>query len=93
MPVGPLRHVFASPRFHHWHHANQKEAFDKNFAGQIPLIDRLFGTLYMPADKMPDRYGVDDPPPNDYVGQLLYPWRKAAPRMPAQDARAASPLR
>jgi len=77
---GPLRHIFASPQFHHWHHANHEEAFDKNFAGQIPLIDRLFGTLYMPGDKMPERYGVDDPPPFDFVGQLLYPWKSEAPR-------------
>ncbi|MER9413296.1 hypothetical protein [Mesorhizobium sp. M0589] len=40
----------ASPRFHHWHHANEREAWDKNFAGQLPLLDMLGGTLFMPED-------------------------------------------
>src|SRR5215211_137602 len=30
---GPLRWLFASPQFHHWHHSNDREARDKNFAG------------------------------------------------------------
>jgi sterol desaturase/sphingolipid hydroxylase (fatty acid hydroxylase superfamily) len=29
---GPLRWVLASPPFPHWHHANEPEAIDKNFA-------------------------------------------------------------
>jgi sterol desaturase/sphingolipid hydroxylase (fatty acid hydroxylase superfamily) len=35
---GPLRWLVASPQFHHWHHANHKEAFDKNFAGHRPIV-------------------------------------------------------
>ena len=77
---GPLRHVFASPRFHHWHHANHEEAFDRNFAGQLAFIDRIFGTLYLPHDRMPKRYGVDDPPPMDYIGQLISPLKPAPPK-------------
>jgi len=45
---GPLRWVLASPEFHHWHHSNDHAARDRNFAGQLPLLDVLFGTLYMP---------------------------------------------
>lgn len=70
---GPLRWLLASPHFHHWHHANQQEAYDKNFAGQIPLLDWLGGTLFMP-DRMPTRYGTDAPVPDAYHRQLLYPF-------------------
>ncbi|TPI60926.1 hypothetical protein FJ424_23390 [Mesorhizobium sp. B3-1-8] len=70
---GPFRWVVASPLFHHWHHANEREAYDKNFAGQLSIIDAVFGTMYMP-EAMPKKYGVDDPVPDAYIGQLTYPF-------------------
>lgn len=74
---GPLRWVLASPHFHHWHHANDAAAWDKNFSGQLPLWDIVFGTLYMPKGRMPARYGIDAPVPETYLGQLAHPF--AAP--------------
>jgi sterol desaturase/sphingolipid hydroxylase (fatty acid hydroxylase superfamily) len=71
---GPLRWVLASPHFHHWHHANEPEAFDRNFAGQLPLWDLVFGTFHLPKGRMPQRYGLDAPVPDTYVGQLAYPF-------------------
>jgi sterol desaturase/sphingolipid hydroxylase (fatty acid hydroxylase superfamily) len=71
--LGPLGWLVATPHFHHWHHANHKEAWDRNFAGQLPFIDALFGTLYLPAGRMPERYGIDEPVPEHYVQQLLHP--------------------
>jgi sterol desaturase/sphingolipid hydroxylase (fatty acid hydroxylase superfamily) len=71
---GPLRWIFASPQFHHWHHANHREAFDTNFAGQLSLLDLLFGTMHLPGRETPRLYGTDDPVPGDYVGQLAYPF-------------------
>jgi sterol desaturase/sphingolipid hydroxylase (fatty acid hydroxylase superfamily) len=70
---GPLRLLFASPEFHHWHHSNDREARDRNFAGQLPFLDVLFGTLHMPKGRMPTTYGLDWPMPQQYVPQLLYP--------------------
>ncbi|MCP8937890.1 sterol desaturase family protein [Alsobacter sp. SYSU M60028] len=77
LDFGPLKWVLASPRFHHWHHANEQEAYDKNFAGQLPFLDAIGGTLFMP-DRMPSRYGVDEPVPQRYDQQLVYPLRAAA---------------
>ena len=76
IPFGPLRWILASPEFHHWHHANQREAFDRNFSGQLPLWDIAFGTLHMPRGRMPERYGTDDPVPCSYLAQLAYPLRR-----------------
>ncbi len=78
LPFGPLRWLVASPDFHHWHHANQPEAYDKNFSGQLPLWDIVFGTLHMPGNALPERYGVDDPVPRTYHGQLAYPFLRVA---------------
>lgn len=71
---GPLRWVIASPQFHHWHHADQRDAYDKNFASHLALIDALFGTFHIPGSKMPEKYGVDEPIPTDYIGQHSYPF-------------------
>jgi sterol desaturase/sphingolipid hydroxylase (fatty acid hydroxylase superfamily) len=71
---GPLRFLFASPEFHHWHHSNQREARDRNFAGQLSLLDALFGSLHLPRGQIPTSYGLDQPMPQRYVPQLLYPF-------------------
>lgn len=78
---GPLKWVVASPEFHRWHHANQADAYDKNFAGQLPLWDMVFGTMHMPQDRAPLRFGTDDRVPTSYGAQLLYPF------LPARFAR------
>jgi sterol desaturase/sphingolipid hydroxylase (fatty acid hydroxylase superfamily) len=71
----PLRAIVLTPDFHHWHHANEPEAINTNFSVFLPIWDILFGSYYMPADKRPTRYGVNDPVPQDLTGQLLYPFR------------------
>jgi sterol desaturase/sphingolipid hydroxylase (fatty acid hydroxylase superfamily) len=72
--LGPLKWLFASPHFHHWHHANEPAAFDKNFAGQLVLLDFIGGTLCLPGH-MPARYGTDEPVPALYPDQMMYPFR------------------
>ena len=71
-----LRWVIATPEFHHWHHTSDEEGIDKNFAAFLPLFDKLFGTAHLP-DHWPRRYGtVKFQPPDRYLGQLLYPFRR-----------------
>ncbi len=68
---GPLRWLFATPEFHHWHHA--EAPVDKNFAVHVPLIDRVFGTAWLPGG-FPERYGiVGDPVPDGWWNQLRWP--------------------
>lgn len=71
---GPLRYLFASPAYHHWHHANQPEAYDRNFAAQLSIIDVVAGTMFMPKHN-PDRYGLTEPMPPLYHQQMLHPFR------------------
>ncbi|ODT00926.1 MAG: sterol desaturase [Erythrobacter sp. SCN 62-14] len=66
----------ATPRFHHWHHGLEREAFDVNFAIHFPWIDRLFGTYHLPKDRWPENYGIPEDVPHGYGGQFLYPWRR-----------------
>jgi lathosterol oxidase len=69
--------LVVTPRFHHWHHARERAAVDRNFAVHLPWIDRLFGTAYLPGDRWPAAYGVDDPPvPDGWLRQLVLPFRR-----------------
>jgi sterol desaturase/sphingolipid hydroxylase (fatty acid hydroxylase superfamily) len=67
---------FVTPRFHHWHHGIEKEAIDVNFAVHFPILDRIFGTYYLPPDgRWPAGYGIEGHPvPKGFVKQFLYPF-------------------
>lgn len=71
-----LRRLVATPAFHHWHHAAEPEAIDKNFAVHTPIWDILGGTYYLP-DRWPAAYGIHDGGgvPNRWISQLLHPFR------------------
>jgi sterol desaturase/sphingolipid hydroxylase (fatty acid hydroxylase superfamily) len=51
--LGPLRWGIATPTFHHWHHASAPEAYNTNFAGELPVLDAIFGTLHVPKGRGP----------------------------------------
>lgn len=75
LAIGPLAHAIVTPHFHHWHHAADAHAIDKNYAAHLPLLDRLFGTWVGPQEGWPRRYGVVGKPlPRGFVSQLLYPF-------------------
>jgi sterol desaturase/sphingolipid hydroxylase (fatty acid hydroxylase superfamily) len=74
--LGPLSRLYAGPEFHRWHHSDAPEARDRNFVTHFPWLDLLFGTLYLPTGRRPDRYGVDDAIPAAYLGQLVHPFRR-----------------
>jgi sterol desaturase/sphingolipid hydroxylase (fatty acid hydroxylase superfamily) len=71
-----LRWFIATPEFHHWHHTSDEEGIDKNFAVFLAFIDVMFGTAHMPS-YWPKRYGTTKfQPPETYLGQLSYPFRR-----------------
>jgi sterol desaturase/sphingolipid hydroxylase (fatty acid hydroxylase superfamily) len=70
---GPLRWLVTTPQFHHWHHAIEREAIDKNFAVHFPALDLIFGTFYLP-NQWPGGYGIHDKVPKGWLRQLFYPF-------------------
>jgi sterol desaturase/sphingolipid hydroxylase (fatty acid hydroxylase superfamily) len=75
--LGPFKYVIASPVFHRWHHTAAERGGEKNFAATFPVLDLLFGTFYMPAKELPDRYGVDDKTfPTSFGAQLVHPFTR-----------------
>jgi sterol desaturase/sphingolipid hydroxylase (fatty acid hydroxylase superfamily) len=76
-----LRWVINTPEWHHWHHAIDAEARDKNFG--LPIIDLIFGTAYLPKGAHPTGFGIHDPVPQQgYLAHLTYPFRKGAGVVP-----------
>lgn len=69
----PVQKVLATPEFHHWHHANEPEARNTNYAPLLPVWDLLFGTFHLPCERRPSVYGVDDPVPAGLLAQLHHP--------------------
>jgi sterol desaturase/sphingolipid hydroxylase (fatty acid hydroxylase superfamily) len=72
-----LRWVINTPEWHHWHHAIDDAARDKNFG--LPVVDKLFGTAYLPKRQRPTGFGTRAPVPADgYLRHLAYPFTPAA---------------
>jgi sterol desaturase/sphingolipid hydroxylase (fatty acid hydroxylase superfamily) len=72
--VGWLRYVLVTPQFHHWHHASDEEALDRNYAAHTPIFDLLFGTWHLPKGRWPKQYGTVKPIPGGMIAQFLYPF-------------------
>ncbi len=72
-----LRWVINTPEWHHWHHAIDDDARDKNFG--LPVVDKIFGTAYLPKGRRPNGFGTRSPVPADgYLRHLAYPFTRAA---------------
>jgi sterol desaturase/sphingolipid hydroxylase (fatty acid hydroxylase superfamily) len=70
LPLKFLRVLIGAPELHHWHHDRDRQA--GNYANISPLMDIIFGTYKCPGHE-PERFGIDEPVPKNYVGQLLEP--------------------
>jgi sterol desaturase/sphingolipid hydroxylase (fatty acid hydroxylase superfamily) len=76
--LGPLRYLVVTPNFHHWHHSQDTEAIDRNYAAHFAFIDHLFGTAVQSPREWPAHYGVlGDYVPEGFWAQCRFPfvWR------------------
>jgi sterol desaturase/sphingolipid hydroxylase (fatty acid hydroxylase superfamily) len=96
LPIGPLRWFIGAPELHHWHHSPERHA--GNYANLSPLMDLIFGTYRCPPHE-PEAFGVTEPMPKHYLGQMLHPFRSRRekvfiPPTPSSPTPSpASPLR
>ena len=73
--LGPLRYIIVTPNFHHWHHSQDKEALDTNYASHFAFLDYLFGTAAKSDKIWPDQYGVfGDYVPKGFWAQFKFPF-------------------
>lgn len=72
-----VRWMINTPEWHHWHHAIDAKATDKNFG--LPIVDKIFGTAYLPKGERPTGFGIHDPVPDvGYLRHLAYPFTRPA---------------
>ena len=70
-----LHRLIITPEFHHWHHTNERDAIWTNYSTFLPIWDQLFGTYFMPKNRRPQMYGVNEEIPVGILRQLRYPLR------------------
>ncbi len=76
LPWGPLRYLIVTPDFHHWHHSQDTEAIDRNYAAHYAFLDYLFGTAVKSEKQFPERYGVvGDYMPDGFIRQQVFPFK------------------
>jgi sterol desaturase/sphingolipid hydroxylase (fatty acid hydroxylase superfamily) len=72
---GPLKYIFVTPQFHHWHHSSDEAGLDKNYALHFSFLDYLFGTAVKSKKEWPDGYGVvGDYVPDGIIKQQAFPF-------------------
>lgn len=75
---GPLKYIFTTPQYHHWHHCEDPAHYGKNFASIFPFIDMIFGTYYLPGNTWPEGTGVHESQyPKGFIRQTMYPFTKS----------------
>lgn len=75
--LGGIGWILTGPRFHRWHHTHPDEGGNANFSGIFSLWDRLFGTYYMPAGRLPERFGLaEEVMDESFWAQMVQPFRK-----------------
>jgi len=91
--LGPLKYIVATPVFHRWHHTAPDQGGERNFGSLLAIWDIAFGTFHMPTGRLPVRYGVDEAEyPQDFVGQLVHPFRQLiAPARPQGEPTSSPP--
>jgi sterol desaturase/sphingolipid hydroxylase (fatty acid hydroxylase superfamily) len=71
----PLQKIVNTSELHHWHHAEEPDAVNTNYAALFPVWDLAFGTFYAPLDRRPQVYGAFEVVPDGIVPQLWFPLR------------------
>jgi sterol desaturase/sphingolipid hydroxylase (fatty acid hydroxylase superfamily) len=75
--LGVLNWVFSMAELHRWHHSRSMEESNTNYSGHVLIWDIVFGTRFLPADRLPpDDIGIAGMAtfPEDYVVQLKSPF-------------------
>ena len=74
---GWLSSILTTCENHRWHHSTDARLGEHNFGNSTMIWDRLFGTFYLPADRVAgDRVGLDDANvPEQFWAHMALPFR------------------
>jgi len=81
MRLGPLNWVFSMAELHRWHHSRTIDEANNNYGANLIVWDIVFGTRFLPSDRLPPTdIGLAEMPnfPQGFWAQLASPftWRR-----------------
>lgn len=75
--LGPLTLVLNNPQFHRIHHSVEPQHYDKNFCKNLPIMDIIFGTAWIPAkDEFPRTGLLTKEKPESVLEGIIWPIRR-----------------
>ena len=75
--LGPLNALFTMAEVHRWHHCRDRGEMSANYGAVLSIWDWVFGTRYLPKDRLVRAVGLDASHqdfPQNYLGQLKAPF-------------------
>jgi sterol desaturase/sphingolipid hydroxylase (fatty acid hydroxylase superfamily) len=75
--LGFLNWIFSMSELHRWHHSRRIDESNSNYSGHVLIWDIVFGTRFLPKDRLPPcDIGIEGMPtfPTDYLTQLKSPF-------------------
>lgn len=73
--LGLLNYLVSGPELHRWHHSQWKEESNHNYGNNVIVWDLVFGTYYLPKDKLVGDLGLlNRQYPASFVEQLKTPF-------------------
>ncbi|NIJ43063.1 sterol desaturase/sphingolipid hydroxylase (fatty acid hydroxylase superfamily) [Parvibaculum indicum] len=76
MRCGVLSYVFNTPSLHRWHHSKDLSEGNRNYGENLMLFDQLFGSFYNSPRRPPRDIGIEQPMPENFLGQLKVPFTR-----------------
>ena len=76
--LGPLNWFFSMTELHRWHHSKRIDEANTNYGANIIWWDIVFGSRFLPADRLPPtEIGIEALPdfPKGYWGHMMSPFR------------------
>ncbi len=75
--LGSLNYIISGPELHRWHHSKFPEESNQNYGNNLIVWDLLFGTWFLPRDRLVDELGLPNRNyPLHFVAQLKAPFIK-----------------
>ena len=76
VPFGPLILVFNNPQFHRIHHSIEPRHHNRNFCKNLPILDVVFGTAWVPGqDEFPRTGLTTREKPAGFIEGFVWPLR------------------
>ena len=75
--LGPLNYLVSGPELHRWHHSVLPQESNSNYGNNLIVWDLLFGTRFLPKDRLVGPLGLPNREyPLGFGAQLATPFRR-----------------